>query len=313
MRPLTCACVSLIFIATAAVLDRSPVAAQRNNHPHLYGGACGVQRWSVKTGTDSDARSVNLSRVIPTTIGHLDSLRPPASLPDRSRIGPVETAVFQVSASLIRFKQEADSDYHLVLRDDVGRTMIAEIPAPYCVGGTSPFRGHIAEARARFDSFYSVTSSMHYVRRRITVTGVGFFDYEHGQSGVAPNAIELHPVLSVQFRGKAPTRNTRSVPPPPRGPSGFSVHASVSPSSMPYGAHPTLYARTMSGATCTASVVYSTGRSPRSFDGYAQTVGRSGVVGWSWHEETRGSGGTGTVTCTYRGRSGRADASFSVG
>ena len=27
------------------------------------------------------------------------------------------------------------------------------------------------------------------------VTGVAFFDYKHGQTGVAPNAIELHPVL----------------------------------------------------------------------------------------------------------------------
>ena len=24
---------------------------------------------------------------------------------------------------------------------------------------------------------------------------LGFFDFEHGQTGVAPNAIELHPVL----------------------------------------------------------------------------------------------------------------------
>jgi hypothetical protein len=28
-----------------------------------------------------------------------------------------------------------------------------------------------------------------------TVTGVGFFDIIHGQTGVAPNGIELHPVL----------------------------------------------------------------------------------------------------------------------
>jgi hypothetical protein len=33
------------------------------------------------------------------------------------------------------------------------------------------------------------------VCRRARVTGVGFFDFEHGQSGVAPNAVELHPIL----------------------------------------------------------------------------------------------------------------------
>jgi hypothetical protein len=30
---------------------------------------------------------------------------------------------------------------------------------------------------------------------RASVTGVAFFDFNHGQTGVAPNAIELHPVL----------------------------------------------------------------------------------------------------------------------
>ena len=29
-----------------------------------------------------------------------------------------------------------------------------------------------------------------------TVTGVGFFDVLHGQAGVAPNGIELHPALT---------------------------------------------------------------------------------------------------------------------
>jgi hypothetical protein len=28
-----------------------------------------------------------------------------------------------------------------------------------------------------------------------TITGVGFFDFPHGQTGHAPNDIELHPVL----------------------------------------------------------------------------------------------------------------------
>ena len=32
----------------------------------------------------------------------------------------------------------------------------------------------------------------------IEITGVGFFDFEHSQCGVAPNAIELHPVLAVR-------------------------------------------------------------------------------------------------------------------
>jgi hypothetical protein len=30
------------------------------------------------------------------------------------------------------------------------------------------------------------------------VTGVAFFDFKHGQTGVAPNAIELHPILGFR-------------------------------------------------------------------------------------------------------------------
>jgi len=32
------------------------------------------------------------------------------------------------------------------------------------------------------------------------VTGVAFFDFDHGQTGVAPNAIKLHPILGFRCR-----------------------------------------------------------------------------------------------------------------
>jgi hypothetical protein len=34
---------------------------------------------------------------------------------------------------------------------------------------------------------------------RGSIVGVGFFDVIHGQRGVAPNGIELHPVLGICF------------------------------------------------------------------------------------------------------------------
>jgi hypothetical protein len=34
--------------------------------------------------------------------------------------------------------------------------------------------------------------------RVIPVTGVVFFDFFHGQTGVAPDAIELHPILAFR-------------------------------------------------------------------------------------------------------------------
>ena len=32
----------------------------------------------------------------------------------------------------------------------------------------------------------------------MTITGVGFWDEKHGQTGIVPNGIELHPVLNFQ-------------------------------------------------------------------------------------------------------------------
>lgn len=109
--------------------------------------------------------------------------------------------------------------------------------------------------------------------------------FKHGQSGVAPNAIELHPILSILFRGATappilpvnpapPTRST-AIGPQPSG--SFAVCASVSPNPVSYGSYPTLYAYSSPGAVCMASVLYSTGRAPVSFNGSAQTVGGSGV------------------------------------
>jgi hypothetical protein len=38
-------------------------------------------------------------------------------------------------------------------------------------------------------------SSFTKLKGRATIRGIGFFDFLHGQTGVAPNGIELHPVL----------------------------------------------------------------------------------------------------------------------
>ena len=77
--------------------------------------------------------------------------------------------------------------------------MITEIPSPSCVGSTSPFAEAIAFARTRFDHTLSATTNFKRADRPVRVVGVGFFDFFHGQMGVAPNEIELHPVLDIIF------------------------------------------------------------------------------------------------------------------
>jgi hypothetical protein len=157
--------------------------------------SCGVELWSIKTGTDNGARVVNQKAVVPSTIFHLRSLPAPSSALVTSRLRPVETTVYSVSAILLRHKYETDSDIHLVIADTGGRTMIAEMPAPQCVGASSPFLPSIRYVRSKFTSQFHPSTSWNRVNTPIQIAGVGFFDFKHGQSGVAPNAIELHPVL----------------------------------------------------------------------------------------------------------------------
>ncbi len=162
-------------------------------------GSCGVERWSVKTGTDSGAGAINLSSTSANTIVTMRSWTAPNPIPATSRVSPYETTDWVLTATLVEYKLESDSDYHLVLSDSSGNTMIAEIPDPACVGSGSPFAAKIASARAQFDAKYNVTTSFQTANIPVQVTGVGMFDFLHGQTGVAPNGIELHPVLNIVF------------------------------------------------------------------------------------------------------------------
>lgn len=160
-------------------------------------GHCGVERWPVKTGTDADVAKVKLSPA-PTTIAHMVSLQAPINPSNTNRVAPTEMTNFTINANLTGFKAEGDNDYHLVVSDGA-RTMIVEIPNPGCVGSSSPFRSQISQARAKFDAHYAPGPNFQTVSVAVTVTGIGFFDRLHGQTGVAPNGIELHPVLNIDF------------------------------------------------------------------------------------------------------------------
>lgn len=161
-------------------------------------GACGTERWSVKVGTDGMVSQVNLTPQ-DTTIPALTALTAPATLPDSSRISPTELqAVRLKDVTVVRYKLESDSDYHIVLWQG-GVTLISEIPDPACVGSGSPFNAGVLTTRASFNSKYTPNGTFQNANVYASVTGVPFFDFIHNppQSGVAANGIELHPLLSI--------------------------------------------------------------------------------------------------------------------
>jgi hypothetical protein len=82
--------------------------------------------------------------------------------------------------------------------------MIVEFPDTTCPrASSSPKKSQMAKARsalvAACGQAPSPSSDFADLKGTATVTGVGFFDVKHStpQTGVAPNNIELHPVLRL--------------------------------------------------------------------------------------------------------------------
>jgi hypothetical protein len=188
-----------------AIADAQSRAAATSINLSVQSGncsACGVERWSVKTGTDPDASSVNLNPV-QTTIVDMRSWAAPDPIPPNNRFAPHEFQTYFVDGTLTLYKLEDDSDYHVVLQDGSGNTFISEFACPACIGAGSPFASEASNARAEFDARYTPTTSFQTANIPVRVTGVAMFDFLHGQTGVAPNGIELHPLLDVIFNPTA--------------------------------------------------------------------------------------------------------------
>jgi hypothetical protein len=257
--------------------------------PNASSGSCGVERWSVKTGTDADINAVNINNPVIQTITYLRSLTAPSTLPANNRVAPTEDTVFVVDATLMQYKLETDSDYHLVIQDASGNTMIAEIPDPACVGAGSPFASYIQTARAQFDAKYSATTSFQTANIPVQITGVGFFDFLHGQTGVAPNGIELHSVLDIQFN-------------PGSGGQNFALSASPGTVSAYPGASATSTITETPSGGFTGSVALSASGLPT---GVTASFSPSSTTGTSTLTLNVGSAvATGTYAITVKGTSG---------
>lgn len=144
------------------------------------------------------------------------------------RAATTETTVWRMKALITEAKLEQDGDYHLVLQGSSGKTMIGEIPNPepsyvkndvwradikvardamdkklggplapvdFSAADMGPPTSEVANGAPRQNEAAAMTK----VGAQATLIGVGFFDSNHGQTGVAPSAIELHPIFSVVF------------------------------------------------------------------------------------------------------------------
>ena len=202
----------MVIAGVSAVVDARPQKAQQPSlqalldragtelpfDPALASASCPYERGPVKEGSDADRFKVNTAAVS-VSVSYLRSRAKPSTYPRSQRVTTIELHTYTVNAYLTQYKVEADGDVHLVLRDSSGRSMIAEIPYGACVPAASRWTSAIANARSTFAHHYAPTTSWHYVHRLVTVQGIGYMDPLHGQTGVAPNGVELHPVTNVSF------------------------------------------------------------------------------------------------------------------
>lgn len=193
----------LLAGAVSLPAQRSPcpsvtIPPQPSPAPARCGLYCGTERWQVKTLSDPDAPRVRLTPVA-TTVESLAALPRPRYLPPYGRAGRAETTIFCVEGWLKDFTTEKDFDLHVILSGlaDTTTTIVAEIPDSRCSGAcASGYAELYAQARQAFENRLKTWTTD---TLRVRIMGVGFFDRPHGQYGAAPNLIELHPVLAIDF------------------------------------------------------------------------------------------------------------------
>ncbi len=170
----------------------------------------GIYRWPVKTGADPDARLVGpQSGPIQTTVDKLIRLAIPGDLPanainspyQNKRACPIECKIFTLQAKVILLRKDLSGDYKLVLQGPSGETMIAAAPNPdpAFVSPTSRWANEIKIVRDEIDKKILPKTKDGRLNVMVRITGVGFFDLRHGRAGEAPNGIQLHPVIKIEF------------------------------------------------------------------------------------------------------------------
>jgi len=159
----------------------------------------GTERWSEKVLVDAAVGTINWTPVV-QTVTQLAGLTTPTPSTTMPRTGPVETTCYQVSCSITIKKAESDNDYHLVLSDGHS-TVIGEIPDPSCsAAAASAYVNDFIAARNFIDANIASGNVSSVSIPPVVVTGVGFVDPPHGQTGAAPNNFEVHAITNIHFQ-----------------------------------------------------------------------------------------------------------------
>lgn len=156
----------------------------------------GEEHWSEKVLIDAGAPSINQVAETATIkqLTAIDTKTPENKYAEAKPRMEIEKHIYVVKHCFITdVLRENDNDLHLVIEDGAGNHMIAEIPDATCPDAKkSDWAGNFEEVRATMLKY--ANNYRHYL---FTITGVLFVDKSHGQTGVAANSIELHPIIKL--------------------------------------------------------------------------------------------------------------------
>lgn len=167
----------------------------------------GVERWAVKVLTDPAASQVNYTPILTT----IDSLIHIATVPNPNapRMVGIEFQAYKITCNITIKKNEDDNDYHLVLKTGT-ETMIGEVPDPVCaVAATSAHVDEFIAARNWVNTNIGIDPVPNVNIAPVAITGVAFVDPPHGQTGRAPNGMEIHPILNIHYSDNTGINNQK--------------------------------------------------------------------------------------------------------
>lgn len=174
-----------------------PAARTAPAHGQGTDRGCNMRLKGLKTLSDPERKLVDL-HPRNTTAAAINALPQPHPTPT-TRSTDFSRHVWRVTAQIVEFKIESDSDLQLVLFGD-NAYVIAEMPAAKCLPKKTRDRKAIVAARKKFEtSCGEPTKKWKQLGAVATISGVGFFDIPRTRTPHAGNSAELHPVTGIRF------------------------------------------------------------------------------------------------------------------
>jgi hypothetical protein len=170
----------------------------------------GTERWSQKVLVDAAVSTINFTP-ISANVAYMVGISTPAPSTTAPRIAGVEDKTYNVTCKITIKKVESDNDYHLVMSDGT-HTMIGEIPDPNCsAASSSAYVNDYIAARNFIDAHIASGNVSNVNLPNVVIYGVAFVDPPHGQTGAAPNNLEIHPILNIQFASTTGISTTNEI------------------------------------------------------------------------------------------------------